>query len=415
MTVLLRAAVALACRRRSPAQLRSHRKLLKRSTAFERPCYLSSVARNTPENHDPSAVISRTDYWYSMYRELREFFQRHGHAHVPIQYEENFTLGRWVETQRHQYRRRKRGEQSTLTPEREERLEKLGMVWNIRDYVWEENYEQLLEYYYTHGHVNVPARYPGGLGRWIYKQRKDYHARQRGEQTQLTTDRMVRLSALGMIWSIPEATWDESYQQLVDFKEKHGHANVPTDPQDPLAVWVHIQRREYKHFQGGDYSRMTQERVDRLNELNFQWDYQEAVWHEKYKELCQYRQEYGHCIVPKSNPSLGRWVGQQREQYKKFREAKTASISPERIEMLEKIDFVWNAQDALWRQRVDELDEFVKVNGFGSAPPIKTHRSLGRWLQRQEQAYQRMKNGEKVAMNEERATELQRLGFLIHL
>jgi hypothetical protein len=192
-----------------------------------------------------------------MYRELRQFVQQHGHAHVPIQYSESPSLGRWVDTQRQQYRLRQRGEPSNLTPQREQRLDELGMVWNIREYMWEENYEQLLEYYYTHGHVNVPARHPGGLGRWVYKQRKEYHARQRGEPTRLTTDRMVRLSALGMIWNIPAASWDESYQQLVEFKEKHGHTNVPTDAKDPLAVWVHIQRREYRRQQQGEYSRIT--------------------------------------------------------------------------------------------------------------------------------------------------------------
>lgn len=124
-----------------------------------------------------------------------------------------------------------------------------------------------------------------------------------------------------------------------------------------------------------------------------------------------------HCsIVPKtyeSNPSLGRWVGQQREQYRKFQDGKPASITPERIDMLNKIDFCWNAQDALWRQRLEDLREIVKVNGFGCAPPTKTHQSLGRWLQRQQQAYEKMRRGEKVAMNQERAIQLQKLGFLI--
>lgn len=80
--------------------------------------------------------------------------------------------------------------------------------------------------------------------------------------------------------------------------------------------------------------------------------------------------------------------------------------------MLKKIDFVWNAQDALWRQRLEELREHVNVNGCGCAPPRKTHNSLARWLSRQLEAYEKMKNGEKVAMNDERAMELRKLGFL---
>lgn len=49
-------------------------------------------------------------------------------------------------------------------------------------------------------------------------------------------------------------------------------------------------------------------------------------------------------IVPKTYPSLGRWVGQQREQYKKLQEGKASPMTPERIALLEKIDFCWNAQ-----------------------------------------------------------------------
>jgi len=442
MTVLLRAAVATACRRiHSPRRLPPQPILKEYAANFPPPSYLSSVAREESEDDGTSsAITSRADYWNDMYRQFHQYVEEHGHAHVPIQYSVNPSLGRWVDTQRHQYRLRQRGAPCTLTEEREQLLNQLGMVWNIRDYQWEENYEELLEYYYMNDHVNVPGRYPGGLGRWVYKQRRDFAARQRGEVTRLTTERMVRLSILGMIWNIPEASWEEFYQQLVDFKMKHGHTNVPTDAQDSFSAWVHNQRSENKKFRQGEYSRMTQERIDKLNELNFEWDYQEAVWLERYEELRQYRKEHGDwydftvillgrirgskthmfslplfSIVPKtyaSNPFLGRWVGQQREQYKKFQDGKAASITPERIKLLNEIEFVWNVRDALWRQRLEELQELVKVNGFGIAPPRTTHQTLARWLQRQQQAYEKMKNGEKVAMNKERANELRKLGFL---
>lgn len=422
MTVMLRAAVAVACRcRRSSTCLVSKKPLNRYPKIFFRPCYLSSVARDESKDDDdhvaPSRDASSRDAsWKEMYSQLKQYVQQHGHARVPIQYSENRSLGRWVDAQRRQHRlRHQRGEQpsSPLTLQREQLLNQVGMVWDIRDYMWEEKYQELLDFYYEHGHVNVPQRYPSGLGRWIYKQRSDYAARQRGESTQLTTERMVQLSSLGMVWDIPQESWDESYRQLVEFKANHGHTNVAINVEDHFSVWVHSQRREYKKLQAGEYSRITQERIDRLNELNFQWDYQEAMWLEKYEELRRYRQEHGDCIVPKTYGSLGRWVGQQREQYRKYQDGKPASISLERIEMLEKIDFVWNAQDALWRQRLEELAEHVKVNGFGCAPPRKTHNRLARWLIRQHQAYEKMKDGEKVAMNEERAKELRKLGFLI--
>jgi hypothetical protein len=121
-------------------------------------------------------------------------------------------------------------------------------------------------------------------------------------------------------------------------------------------------------------------------------------------------------IVPKSydgSPTLGRWVDQQRQHYKKWKDGKSASITAERIAMLEKIEFVWNAQDALFRQRLEELREFVDANGFGRIPPVKTQRRLCKWLMRQRLYYLKMKEGEKVSLNEERVSELQKLGFLL--
>jgi hypothetical protein len=346
-----------------------------------------------------------------MYKKFQHYVEQHGHARVPFQYSENPSLGRWVDAQRRQYRLLRDGKKTLLSQDRLELLNQLGMIWNIRDYSWEERYEELLEYYYQHGHVNVPLRFRE-LGNWVYKQRSDFKARQRGEATQMTTERMVQLSVLGMVWDIPKESWDESYRKLVEFHMTHGHTNVPINVEDSFSLWVHIQRREYRKFKAGEYSRITQERIDRLNRLNFVWEKQKADWVLKYQELCRYRQEHGNCIVPKTHVSLGRWVGQQREQYRKYQDGKPSSISLERIEMLKKIDFVWNAQDALWRQRLEELREHVNVNGYGCAPPRKTHNSLARWLNRQLEAYEKMKNGEKVAMNDERAMELRKLGFL---
>jgi DNA-binding SARP family transcriptional activator len=105
---------------------------------------------------------------------------------------------------------------------------------------------------------------------------------------------MVQLSSLGMVWDIPQESWDESYRQLVEFHDRHGHTNVPIDSDDSFSLWVHNQRRAFKQLKAGEYSRITQERIDRLNELNFEWNYQEAVWMEKYHELCRYQQEHGN-------------------------------------------------------------------------------------------------------------------------
>ena len=45
------------------------------------------------------------------------------------------------------------------------------------------------------------------------------------------------------------------------------------------------------------------------------------------------------------NPQLGRWVGTQRRQYKKFQQdPSTSQMTQERIERLESIAFQWNGR-----------------------------------------------------------------------
>lgn len=120
-----------------------------------------------------------------------------------------------------------------------------------------------------------------------------------------------------------------------------------------------------------------------------------------------------YSLVPIENPSLNRWVEMNRYQYKKYREGRTpCSMTPERIQLLEEIDFVWNALDAAWFARLEELKEFVDVNGLGQVPPPKNHASLRNWLKRQSKLYKEKLEGKHVSLTDERVAALQRLGFL---
>ena len=63
-------------------------------------------------------------------------------------------------------------------------------------------------------------------------------------------------------------------------------------------------------------SPLTQERIDFLKEIGFAWtirsrDSLGESWNQRYNELTEFRNEYGHCNVPSRyppNPELGVWV-----------------------------------------------------------------------------------------------------------
>lgn len=72
------------------------------------------------------------DYsWNEKFRELEVFKRRNGHVDVPTKYEQNKALGRWVSTQRSQYKLFIQGERSHMTQERLDELVAIGFKFDM--------------------------------------------------------------------------------------------------------------------------------------------------------------------------------------------------------------------------------------------------------------------------------------------
>ena len=117
-------------------------------------------------------------------------------------------------------------------------------------------------------------------------------------------------------------SWEESYEGLLEYKDDNGHCNVPQS-EKPLGTWVNTQRIEHARYLvgGGDSKKKTSMNAHRkqlLDDVGFVWDAMGHTWDTRYDELCEFRNENGHCVVPRSNGRLGAWVEKQRIQYKKY-------------------------------------------------------------------------------------------------
>jgi len=211
-----------------------------------------------------------------------------------------------------------------------------------------------------------------------------------------------------------KVSWDKRLEELVAFKEEFNHFKVPQHykPSPQLANWVNTQRTQYKLFMDNKPSLMTTERMVRLNSINFDWK-RHVSWETMFQELVKFKDEFGHCKVPReyaANPQLANWVNAQRKMYKKKVKSKK---DLERITKLNSIKFEVNKQEHEWSEKFNELVEYKKLKGDCKVPRhYAANKQLGNWVKTQREQYKKFMAEDKSShMTEERITKLNSIEF----
>jgi hypothetical protein len=143
------------------------------------------------------------------------------------------------------------------------------------------------------------------------------------------------------------SNWMDHLREAAEYQKKNGHCAIPHEypPNQQLARWAKRQRYQYKRYQCGKQSSMTNERVQALETLDFCWDAHKKTWSARYEQLRQFNMVHGHSNVPSNyaaDKKLATWVKCQRRQYKLSSNGQHSNIFPGRIELLDKLDFVWD-------------------------------------------------------------------------
>ena len=223
------------------------------------------------------------DKWFD---QLKEFKHKFGHSHVPQRYIENPALGAWCSTLRYTYKNQRRSGQemsvTLLSAQRIVHLQNLGFDFVSRNIAFDKHVDELVEFKNEFGHCNVPHQYSSNLslGQWCSNLRKAYKQLQKGQKANmnLSVDRIECLENIGFKWSIvisPRATFDERFNELVEFKNKFGHCNVPCKYAEnmSLASWCVRLRAAYIRVQKEKKPKMnlSAERIERLDQIGFKW------------------------------------------------------------------------------------------------------------------------------------------------
>ncbi|KAG7350528.1 helicase domain protein [Nitzschia inconspicua] len=149
--------------------------------------------------------------------------------------------------------------------------------------------------------------------------------------------------------------WLQRFQELVEYKGRFGSCHVPHNWEHnvPLAQWVKRQRYQYTLREDGKHSTLTDDRKRALDDIGFVWSSHTAVWLERLDELRLFKEEFGHCNVPKNfhaNKALAVWIKSQRRQYKLFQRGKQGTMTEERVAKLNELGFVWDPRSTAFSE-----------------------------------------------------------------
>ncbi|KAI2510085.1 hypothetical protein MHU86_4379 [Fragilaria crotonensis] len=205
--------------------------------------------------------------WSDRMRQLQEFKRDHGHLNVPRTYTKHAKLGSWVAKVRERYRHYG----ASSSPRIQERLQDLydiGFIWDVLEYKWQQRFQQLIDFYELHGHVDVPDGL-SGLGPWVKEQRREFNKIHLGEPSRLTPKHAMALNRIGLDWNRQRTVRKENQQVFMkrlqewrNCSQTDGLQTLPSVhslPTQSLRNWVERQRKLYRKWLQGDHD-MSEER-----------------------------------------------------------------------------------------------------------------------------------------------------------
>lgn len=243
--------------------------------------------------------------WEANFQKLKEFQKRHGHIRVS---KSDLQLFEWIQTQR-EFKAENR-----LSKEREDRLNKIGFIWKgetekKKMAAWESMYKKFsaLKQKYGANYALILKREYPALDKWV--------SRQIHNKEKLSKVKTEKLDAIGFPWKrgkeYRNTLWEEMYQQLVAYKKRYGHCDVPQKyPENQhLASWVNGQRSK----------KLSADKRDKLNKLGFSWagEIKQKRWQQRVDEyLALKKKNKLHTL--RAHMPLYSWRYQQRKNFQRL-------------------------------------------------------------------------------------------------
>ena len=233
------------------------------------------------------------------------------------------------------------------------------------------------------------------------------------------------------------------------------HTELTVDQIKSLARWLSTQRKKHRDMTNNIVasSQVVKNRFERLSNLGVDLNsganniratigedatskclYSNAnrhvaTWNTRYKQLCDFKAEFGHVNVTlqnsKSYPQLARWVTSQRELWRAQQsqtdfakmvnssKATQFSLTKDKLALLKEIGFEFSMFNKTFTDRVNELKQYKQNEGHMEVRASE-NKPLYDWIHRQRLLFTNHMQGNmknKTQMSNERIKQLEEIDF----
>jgi superfamily II DNA or RNA helicase len=262
------------------------------------------------------------------------------------------------------------------------------------DEVWEEKYYILKELFIdnppTYNKDNLKEK---NIAKWMYQQRSNYKKRY------LTENKIKKLENFN--WWVWEKNldniWLNHYNNLI--KYYNDNKSFPSKKEKKLHNWVTTQKLFYKE------NKLSNERINKLEYLDW-WIWNlDNKWHYKYNELIQFYKLNTRLPLFKNNnkeKSLCTWVSKQRKKYN------DKTLNNNYVNKLNNLTW-WNwdiSIETKWHNKYNEVIKYIETNNkfpSHSKNNNKLEKELGLWISKQKLAYK------ETNLSEDKIKKLEKL------
>lgn len=334
------------------------------------------------------------EIWWNSYTKLLNYKEKYGDTKVPMGFKEDPPFGSWVAAQR---TKRRKG---VLKKDREDLLNEIDFIWELRGETFKKFYKKLLEFKRKNGHLNIVqnSSIDKDFARWINNYRiirNNGKLQQNGSikhrDKSLKKEQIKMLEDIGFPWVAQHYDWYEYFEELKEHYNSTGSSYVPSTVNLKLYRWTYRMRK--------GITELTKDQIKLLKSIEFPFDKiqkrkpktrkkktkrvsslkgkkvgvpkatkirNDKIWIERFEALKKIVSTEDWIVIKRENhPTIYNWVLRQRGLHK------NKKLDLDKKRLLDEINFDWSPEivapakddDVRWMELFNRLKEFKRKFG----------------------------------------------------